>query len=181
MPYLWTPAHTTPIPKETAPREAPVFRLELWPHRSLKGRGFSAAIWLMFAGGMIPVVPFIGTIAFWILLIFMMTALSALWIALRRSDRDHLREEMLIWPDTVHLTHWTPKGEELTWDANPYWLRLTLHPTHDKVENYLTLKGGGPNNGREVELGAFLSPEERERLSHDLEFVLSNLRSSGNF
>ncbi|WP_254869868.1 DUF2244 domain-containing protein [Celeribacter sp. HF31] len=151
-------------------------RLDLWPHRSLKGKGFSATIWIMFCGGLIPVVPFIGTIAFWVLLIFMMTALAALWVALRRSDRDRLREELLIWPDRVELTHWPAKGEALSWQANPYWLHLKLHPEKGKVEQYLTLKGGGPAETREVELGAFLSPEERQSLYGELMTTLAALK-----
>ena len=177
MPYRWTPNQITPLPRPPE-EDAPVLRLDLWPHRSLKGKGFSATIWIMFCGGLIPVVPFIGTIAFWVLLIFMMTALAALWVALRRSDRDRLREEMLIWPDRVELTHWPAKGAALTWQANPYWLRLTLHPKEGKVEQYLTMKGGGPAQTREVELGAFLSPEERQSLYHDLMTMLSELKRS---
>ncbi|NVK46042.1 MAG: DUF2244 domain-containing protein [Rhodobacteraceae bacterium] len=175
MPYRWTPQDITPLPR---PHEegAPLLRLDLWPHRSLKGKGFSATIWIMFCGGLIPVVPFIGTIAFWVLLIFMMTALAALWVALRRSDRDRLREELLIWPDRVELTHWPAKGEALSWQANPYWLRLTLHPEKGKVEQYLTLKGGGPAETREVELGAFLSPEERQSLYGELMTTLAALK-----
>ncbi|MCA0043123.1 DUF2244 domain-containing protein [Celeribacter litoreus] len=176
MPYLWTPAYDTPISNARTTTEAPLFRLELWPHRSLKGRGFSWTIWIMFAGGMIPVVPFIGTIAFWILLIFMMTALAALWTALRKSDRDQLREEMLIWPDRVELCHWTAKGQRLTWDANPYWVRLTLHPKNGQIENYLTLSGAGAEQNRNVELGAFLSPDERQQLRDDLAFVLGEIK-----
>ena len=52
-----------------------------------------------------------------------------------------------------------PKGKRQDWEANPYWLRVTLHETDGPVPNYLTLKG----DGREVELGAFLSEDERHR------------------
>lgn len=176
MPYRWTPSHKTPLP-ETAPADgAPVFRLDIWPHRSLPSKGFAVVIWLMFGLGLIPVVPFIGTVAFWILLVFMMSALAALWYALRRSDRDRLREELLIWPDRIDLTHVTEQGERLEWSANPYWVRLTLHPEVGQLENYLTLKGDGTHNLREVELGAFLSPDERKSLRDDLAFVLGQLR-----
>lgn len=174
MPYRWTPAHTTPLPR-TAPEDgAPVLRLELWPHRSLPAKGFSVVIWVMFFGGLIPVVPFIGTAAFWILLAFMMAALTALWVGIRHSDRDHLREEMAIWPDRITLSHWTHKGQRKEWDANPYWVRLTLHPKAGKIEQYLTLKG----QSREVELGAFLTPEERAQLRDDLAFVLGQLKAA---
>jgi uncharacterized membrane protein len=172
MPYHWTPPPDTapPLSPETG---AALWRLELWPHRSLKGKGFSTTIWIMFGGGLIPVVPFIGTTAFWVLLGFMLIALAALWTALRRSDRDRLREELLIWPDRLLLTHWPEKGPALTWEANPYWVRVSLHPEEGKVENYITLKGAG--DPREVELGRFLSPEERKALHGELMRVLAHL------
>ena len=181
MPYRWTPLPTTAL--EIAARacdasDAPLYRLDLWPHRSLPSKGFSATIWVMFVGCLIPLMPFIGTVAFWVLLGFMMAALAALWTALRRSDRDLLREELLIWPDRIALRHWTVKGSIFDWEANPYWVRLTLHPD-GKVEHYLTLKGGGTGRGRdqrEVELGAFLSPEERQSLRDELSRVLARLR-----
>ena len=187
MPHRWTPApdpntdqapnHAAGHPSDRAAgpdgsAEALLYRLDLWPHRSLTSRGFSGAIWLMFAGAVIAALPFIGTIAFWVLLIFMLTALAALWTALRASDRDRLREELLIYPDRMALTHWTAKGQALTWEANPYWVRLTLH-RDAKLENYLTLKG----QSREVELGAFLSSEERARLRDELALVLGQLKS----
>jgi uncharacterized membrane protein len=43
------------------------------------------------------------------------------------------------------------------------------------IEKYLTLEG----NGREIELGAFLSPWERETLYADLGAALSRLRAGG--
>lgn len=173
MPYRWTPSYDT-VPTGSPETGAPLWRLDLWPYRSLRGKGFSTAIWIMFAGGLIPIVPFIGTVAFWVLLSFMLIALAALWAALRRSDRERLREEILIWPDRIALTHWPEKGAPLIWETNPYWLRLTLHPEHSRVENYLTLKGAGEN--REVELGAFLSPEERKALHDELADVLNQLK-----
>ncbi|MEM9032788.1 MAG: DUF2244 domain-containing protein, partial [Pseudomonadota bacterium] len=86
--------------------------------------------------------------------------------ALNRSDRDaRLTEVLTFLPERVVLVRTEPKGCEKRWGANPYWVSVHLHPGHKPVEKYLTLKGGG----REVELGAFLSPEEREELYRDLE------------
>ena len=55
----------------------------------------------------------------------------------------------------------------LRWQANPFWVRLRLDPDA-RPENYLTLQGGG----RRIELGAFLSPEERVELAEELEAAL---------
>ena len=57
----------------------------------------------------------------------------------------------------------------LEWQANPHWVRVTLHKTGGPVPNYLTLRG----NGREVEIGAFLAEEERLTLQHELRRALS--------
>ncbi|GAA3854860.1 DUF2244 domain-containing protein [Celeribacter arenosi] len=177
MPYRWTPDPTLARESHATPAGKPLCRLDLWPHRSLPSKGFSAAIWVMFVGGMIPLIPFIGTVAFWVLLAFIMVVLAALWTALRRSDRDLLREALVITPQQIDLTHWSAKGAQFTWEANPYWVRLTLH-RDAKIENYLTLKGSGDHNKREVELGAFLSPEERKKLHGELARILAQMRGA---
>jgi uncharacterized membrane protein len=64
----------------------------------------------------------------------------------------------------VTLSRHGPRGKRQDWEANPYWLRVTLHETGGPVPHYLTLKG----EGREVELGAFLSEDERIALNREL-------------
>ena len=49
---------------------------------------------------------------------------------------------------------------------------MVLHPTAGPVPNYLTLQGGP----REVELGAFLSEEERLALRDEVQAALVRLR-----
>ena len=63
----------------------------------------------------------------------------------------------------MHLAHIPWKGPKLEWEANPHWVSVKLR-NDGPVERYLTLRGGG----REVELGSFLTPEERESLHADL-------------
>jgi uncharacterized membrane protein len=48
-------------------------------------------------------------------------------------------------------------------------VRLTVHKTGGPVPQYLTLKG----NGREVELGAFLTEAERLTLADELNAALA--------
>lgn len=54
--------------------------------------------------------------------------------------------------------------------TNPYWVRVAL--LTGPVEHYLTLTDGQ----REVELGAFLTPGERQTLCADPQRRLSALR-----
>jgi uncharacterized membrane protein len=74
-----------------------------------------------------------------------------------------LYEEVELTRGRISITRHNPKGPRQDWEANPYWVELRLHPK-GKVENYLTLRG----SDREVELGAFLSPDERVALHGEL-------------
>lgn len=101
-------------------------------------------------------------------------ALMALFWALRRNQLDgRLCEEVRVWPDLMTVVRRDPKGGVQRWHANPYWVRLHMHEDAP-LEKYLTLEGGG----REIELGAFLSPWERETLHADLSRALGAARAS---
>jgi uncharacterized membrane protein len=123
---------------------------------------FLAATAGMFA---LPLLSMLGTPVVWGLLVFFIPAVAGVWYAIRRNQRDHsLREELALWQDRVELQHVPPRGPVKEWVANPYWVSVHLDPEGGPVENYLTLKGGD----REVEIGAFLSPEERACLRDEL-------------
>ncbi len=146
---------------------APRLRLLLTPHKSLTPEGF---VWFIGATAVliaIPLISILGNPVFWFLLPFILGALWAIWTALKRSWRDHeVREELVIWDDLVRLQRHEPRRKTpLDWEANPHWVRVTLHATGGPVPNYLTLRGAG----REVELGAFLTPAERVSLKSTLE------------
>jgi uncharacterized membrane protein len=96
-------------------------------------------------------------------------ALAAIWWALERSFRDgEIVEDLAISDELVTLTRHGPRGKRQDWQANPHWVRLTLHATGGPVPQYLTMKG----QGREVELGAFLTAEERRRLCAEITRLL---------
>lgn len=166
MPYEWTPsAHPGDAPLALSADTADQPRsLRLWPNRSLPPQGFAAFILITFAMLMVPVLSLLGRPALWGMLPFVLGALALTWAMLRRSYRDGtLTEVLTLVPGKARLVHRDPGGREQVWEANPYWIRVLLH--EKPIENYLTLKGGT----REVEIGAFLSPEERAALKHELE------------
>jgi uncharacterized membrane protein len=100
---------------------------------------------------------------------FLLAALAAIWWALERSFRDgEIVEDLTISDELVTLTRHGPRGKRQDWQANPHWVRLTLHATGGPVPQYLTMKG----QGREVELGAFLTAEERRRLCAEIARLL---------
>lgn len=151
MPYEWTEAETEGDPQTVV----------LWPHRSLSKRGFTIFIGITFVMILMPLIPLLGTPVLWGLLPFLLAALAAIYLFLMRSYRDgELLEEVRLTPELIEITRHNPRGPQQQWSANPYWVQLSMHPTRGPVENYITLSG----EGREVELGAFLSPEERREL-----------------
>ncbi|MGL6209438.1 MAG: DUF2244 domain-containing protein [Paracoccaceae bacterium] len=161
MPYQYLPSP----PSET--------HLHLWPHRSLPKRGF---VWFIASTAIliaVPLLALIGNPALWVMLPFLMAAIAGVWWGLQRSYRDgEIVEDLRLTRDLITLTRHGPRGRRQDWQANPYWLRITLHPTAGPVPNYLTLKA----DGREVELGAFLSEEERIALRDDLQRRMLDFR-----
>jgi uncharacterized membrane protein len=150
--------------------DAPALRLMLWPHRSLPARGFVGFIGITCALIALPLLGVLGTPVLWGVLPFFALAVGGVWLALRRSYHDgRLTEEFTLWSDRVTLVRINPRGQRQSWEANPHWVRVALRETGGPVENYLTLKGGG----REVEIGAFLSPDERLDLRATLERALA--------
>ncbi len=161
------------MPYEFLPSPQTESHLHLWPYRSLPRRGF---VW--FIGGTatvigVPLIAVIGTPVLWGLLPFLVAAIGAIWWALERSYRDgDIVEDLALTADQITLTRHGPHGRRQDWQANPHWVRLTLHVKDGPVPQYLTLTG----NGREVELGAFLTPSERVALRGELADLLARLK-----
>lgn len=165
MPYRW----------EKPDSETLVLRL--WPFRSLTPRGHAAFVGVTAALLAVPLLAVFGSPALWGLLPFVLAALLALMAALTRSYRSgRTREVLVLTADRARLLRRDPGRADRHWQANPYWMRVALRED-GPVEDYLTLTGGLDEGGtREVELGAFLSPEERITLAGELREVLGQIR-----
>lgn len=165
MPYQWLPPDSSESPD--------VQRMRLWPHRSLPRRGF---VW--FIGGTagliaLPLLSVIGSPVLWGLLPFLLLAISGIWFALQRNNRDReILEELTLTPARVTLTRQGPRNARAAWEANPHWVRVEMHEKGGPVPHYLTLQGGP----RHVEIGAFLSEDERIKLSDELRLAFAGSR-----
>lgn len=154
------------------PSEPPAFQVTLWPNRSLSRRGYRWLMGLAAAGLALPVLPFLGSPVGWAMAPFALVALGLLWLFLKRNYRDaRLTEELSIWPGILSIVRREPSGRVLSWRTNPYWVRVELRET-PTVEHYLTLSA----EGRTIELGAFLSPEERLELAEEIERAIARLK-----
>ncbi|NGM45471.1 DUF2244 domain-containing protein [Rhodobacter sp. SGA-6-6] len=161
MPYQWLPP------------SGDTRRLHLWPHRSLTQPGFVWFVGTTAALIAVPLLAVLGNPVLWGLLPFLVAAIWAIWFALRKNGRDRdILEELVLSRDKITLTRHGPKGQRQDWRANPHWVRVESHRTGGPVPHYLTLKGGP----REVEIGAFLSEEERISLQGELTEALAAFR-----
>ena len=160
MPYEWKDQESNSSGKH----------LVLWPHRSLPRRGFAAFIMATFLMITLPLYPLLGTLLLWGVLPFLMMALAGLWWGLERSYRSaQLREDLVIDHENAFLTRINPNGEVQKWECNRYWVKTELHANSGPVPNYITLKG----SDRQVEIGAFLSEEERVKLYPEIRDALN--------
>jgi uncharacterized membrane protein len=158
MPYEWT----------SKPGDTPQ-KMRLWPHQSLPPKGFAAFILATFTMILIPTFALLGTALLWGLLPFVLLAVAGMYYALQHNHHARQIEEVLTLDgDTAHLVHTDPRGEVKEWDCNRYWTKVTKYENDGPVPHYVTLRG----QGREVEIGAFLSEDERIALFDDLERAL---------
>ena len=119
-----------------------------------------------------PLLALAGTPAAWALAPYVILALFALWLFFKLSYRQaRLTEELRLWPDAIAVERREPAGRVRRWSANPYWVDVDLKDTK-RHERYLTLRGAG----RRIELGAFLTPEERVELADELRARIAKLR-----
>lgn len=150
----------------------PLAEVELWPNRSLPRGGFVLIIAAAAGLLLVPLLALLGSPELWGVLPFVVLTVGGLWLAFRSNyTSGKLIERVRFWSDRIEINRREPSGRQLDWIANPHWVRLSLHAEGGPVEQYLTLKGGG----REVELGAFLSPEERVALKDQIERTIARL------
>jgi uncharacterized membrane protein len=161
MPYRWIE-----IPPTEGQAGAPATELHLWPYRSLPRKGFVIFIVIFVTLISLPLFAVLGRVELWWLLPFIMATVAGVWWAISASYRTgEVREVRSFSPQKLRLIRRDPgRGKVRDWEANPHWVRVEMHVKGGPVPNYLTLLGGP----REVEIGAFLSPEERRDLQGEL-------------
>ncbi|MEO1330443.1 MAG: DUF2244 domain-containing protein [Pseudomonadota bacterium] len=154
--------------------EAPLLSLTLWPHRSLSPRGFRLLLAVAAIGLAIPLIPILGTGAAWVLAGFVVADLALLYFMVQLTYRSgRVRERLTVWRKKLRVVRTEPNGVERVWEANPHWVRVDLHDT-PKIRKYLVLSA----SGRQVELGSFLTPDERVELAETLRETLRRAASA---
>ncbi|WP_058313990.1 DUF2244 domain-containing protein [Cognatishimia activa] len=161
MPYHWTETSQDPV------------ILTLTAHNSLQPKGFVLMIGLTVAFIALPLLTVLGTAIVWVMLPFFGIAVGALWFALRSNQAHRQITEVLRRDDDeLTLSHTPAKGAVQSWSCNVYWAKAHVIVKGGPVDHYVTLSG----NGREVEIGSFLSEDERKALFKELSSFLQALK-----
>lgn len=157
---------------ESQTQEEAAFRAVLYPHRSLGPRGF---LILMTA---ISVVSFSAGLVFWWIgawPVFGFLGLDVLliYLAFRANYRAARMSELLeLDPHRLTLTRQDPNGRRVSFDFNPYWVRVLLsEDSSGRTKLALT------SHGQVVEFGTFLTNDERQEFAGVLKDRLSLART----
>ena len=156
--------------------EDPTFlRMRLFPNRSLDVLGTKVVSGIMACGFLLPIIPFIGSSIGITLTIFSgLTFFLFLSLLQKNFHQGSTFEEILISKHKIIVVHKEKNKEKETWEGNPYWTKVNVDIHNPKLKNYLTLAG----KGRHIELGAFLSPDERMELRDRIQNALAKANSA---
>ena len=150
-------------------------RMRLVPNRSLDSSGTKFVFCVIAFGFLLPIIPFIGSPIGITLTIFSGLTFYLFLTLLQRSfQQGNTFEEILISKNKIIVIHQEKNKEQKAWEGNPYWTRVNLDLNNPKLKNYLTLAG----KGRHIELGAFLSPDERLELRDRIQNALAKANSA---
>jgi uncharacterized membrane protein len=148
------------------------FNAILHPHASLSPRGF----FLLMA--FIGVISFCAGVAFviagaWPVFAFFGLDIVLVYLAFKLNYRDAQRYETLELTDTtLTVERVAPSGRRERWRFQPYWLQVELEDS-PSPDSSLTLR----SHGRIVEIGSFLTAEEKVDLANALRNELNKLRA----
>lgn len=150
----------------TAPGEV-LFDAQLRPHKSLSQAGFRvlmAALAAAFLG--------VGTVFFvagaWPVIGFCGLELALVYLFFRLNFRDLRRYETIRLTGTeLEVRRVAPDGRAECVSFQPYWLQVTVENSPGRSSRLVL-----SSHGRTLDIGSFLSPEEREDLARALNNAL---------
>ncbi len=160
----------SPLPDADGEKDY-LFDAVLQPNTSLDPRGFML---LMLA---IVSVSFVAGMAFmlagaWPVFGFFGLDCALVYLAFRANyRRARMYETVRLTEDTLLVERISPSGRVQRWRFQPYWLRVDIdRPVRHDSQLVLS------SHGRRLNIGSFLTPDERVELADALRDALDRLR-----
>jgi len=149
---------------DTAGRNGPYwFDAVLHPHRSLSARGFLVLMAVMSAMALSLGLRFF-LVGAWPVMGFMGLDVLAVYVAFKVNyRRARLFETVQLTDDRLTVRRVQPDGHANEWHFMPSWVRVRMDDP-PSMDSPLTLS----SHGRALEIGAFLTPQERLELARAL-------------
>jgi len=145
-----------------ADAEQPFFRALLMPHRSLGRTGFFILIGGLLFGWLVTGAFFLSVGA-WPIFGFLGLDVVAVYIAFRINYRAaRAREEVSVSRTLVDIQKIAPSGKRQQHRFNPFWARFKVARHAEIGITRMAVEG----QGREVAIGSFLNPDDRESFAN---------------
>lgn len=128
--------------------------------------------------GFVVAISFTGGLVFWLAGAWPVTGFLgldalAIWYAFKLNYRHGRTQELIeISGSEINVTRTSPKGQEISWAANPYWVRVDA--TFDDEDNCIELALA--SKGERLVIGAFLGPDARGDAAKRLRAALAVCR-----
>ena len=152
--------------------EAPLFDARLNPHRSLGPTGFRNLMMAAFAFSALVSLPFY-LMGAWPVVGFMGLDVLALYVAFRLNFRSaRAYEELHLTSLELLFARVSMRGARREWRFNPSWVRF------ERVEHeeFGTQRLSLVSQGRSLEVGAFLGPDQKAELATQFSRALAQAR-----
>jgi uncharacterized membrane protein len=157
--------------------EAPLFDARLNPHRSLGPAAFRNLMWATFAFSAAVSLPFY-LMGAWPVVGFMGLDVLALYVAFRANFRSaRAYEELRLTPLELLFARVSMRGARREWRFNPSWVRF-VRVEH---EEFGTQRLSLISQGRSLEVGAFLGPDQKAELATKFSRALAEARRGPRF
>ena len=161
-----------PIPADGPEAIKPDFAATLFPHRSLSPAGFAILM------GFVGVTCFVSGMLFlmigaWPVLGFFGLDVAIIWFAFRANYRSGKAfEEIAVWPHDLLVRKISPTGKVREHRFNPFFARFRV----DRHEEFGITRMSLAGEGREIDIGSFLNPLDRESFARAFSEALTRVR-----
>lgn len=143
---------------ETKAADEPIFRALLVPHRSLGRNGF-IALMSVFGVAWLGTGLFFLSIGAWPVFGFFGLDVLLVYVAFKLNYRAaRAREEVSVSRLALDIVKVAPSGRRQEHSFNPFWARFSVARHEEIGITHMAVEG----EGRQVPIGAFLNPDDRE-------------------
>jgi uncharacterized membrane protein len=153
--------------------DAPFFQALLTPHRSLGRQGFLILMAVLTTGWLVTGLFFLAHGA-WPIFGFFGLDVLLLYVAFRMNYRAaRAREEVSVSRTALDIRKVAPSGRAEAHRFNPFWARFSVD-RHEMIGvTAMTVEG----QGRQVAIGGFLNPDDRESFAAAFSQALAKAKS----